>query len=242
MDKKVRERTFLNEISNLYKDFPSGTIIDHESPDFLVDQNSYILGIEIEDYIRGQTGEGSGKRHREMVWKSIIDKAQSEFEIGCNIPVMVSFSWFPNRQPQQADTKPFVKTIISIVANHIPPDLSSWADVGYEELENLPLGEFLHSMTVCRIKEHVSWSFDEGDFTEIRANEIEWLISSKNSKVSQYLSACNTVWLIIVADGEYISSYGDLTPEIVEHPYQTKFERVLFYDRVRKTVFKLANC
>jgi hypothetical protein len=229
----------LNEISNLYRDFPPGTIIDHEGPDFLVEQNGHILGIEIEDYIRGQTSEGSKKRRKEIIWKKIIDKAQSEFEADCTIPVIASFSWFPHRQPQRIDIKSLAKNIASIVANNIPSEVSSWVEVGYDELGNTPLEEFLHSIIVCRTKKRGTWSFDEGDFTEIKIDEIEWLISSKNNKVSQYLLVCNSIWLIIVADGEYISSYADLSQEIIEHSYQAQFERVLFYDRVRQSIFQL---
>jgi hypothetical protein len=239
MDKKARERLFLNEISTLYKDFPLGTIIEHESPDFIIDDNGNKLGIEMQDYIRGQTSVGSEKRYREMVLKKIIDKAQSEFESNCSIPVFVTFFWFPHRKPQKADISRFAKTIVSLLMNNIPSEPPSWVAIENEVIRNLLIGEFLHSMILIRTKNHSPWTFVDGDLTDMRNSEIEWLISSKKGKISQYLSECNKVWLIIVADREYISSFGDLTPKVFERPYKTKFERVLFYDRVNRIVFQL---
>ena len=242
MDKKTLEHLFIDEISTLYKDFPVGTIICHEGPDFLINQNAFILGIEVENYIRGQSSEGSKKRQREMILKNLIDNAKSVFESSCSIPLFASFVWFPDRQPQQTMMKSFAESIAIIIADHIPSEVSALETVEYEELENLPIGDYLHSIRINRTNKHSSWVSDGGDFTEMRIGEIEWLISSKNSKIDQYLLTCDKVWLIIVADGEYISSYVDLTPDIINHPYQSKFERILFYDRVRRMVFQLSTC
>jgi hypothetical protein len=240
MDKKARERLLITEVSTLYYGFPKGTIIDHESPDFLVRQDNHIYGMEIGDYVRGQTAGGSINRRKESVWQEIANQAQVEFELKSNIKIWTSFSWYPHRLPRQKDVAVLAERVATLLASHVLPAPSTWIRIGEEEFENTPLEEFLHAMYVSRVKERSSWSFGEGGFTEVQVAEIEWLISSKDRKVDQYLRDCDSVWLIIVADGLRISSFSDLTQRVIEQTYGARFERVLFYDRLRKKVLSLS--
>ena len=79
-DKKARERLFLNEVVTLYPDFPFGSIINTERPDFLIMNNSQVIGIEVVDYIRGQNSGESVYRRNEILWQKVADTARAEFE------------------------------------------------------------------------------------------------------------------------------------------------------------------
>ena len=78
-----------------------------------------------------------------------------------------------------------------------------------------------------------------GGFIELQIDELQGLIASKDAKVQEYLRHCETAWLIIVADGQYISSNAELPPEVRQHAYKSQFERVLFYDRFSQRVVPL---
>jgi hypothetical protein len=53
IDKKALEPLFIEEVTAIYLDFPSGTITDSERPDFLVSSGSQATGIDVVDYVRG---------------------------------------------------------------------------------------------------------------------------------------------------------------------------------------------
>jgi hypothetical protein len=53
--------------------------------------------------------------------------------------------------------------------------------------------------------------------------------------VDSYLKRCSLVWLVIAAGGRHISANVELQRDVREHCYQTRFTRVIFYDRVSQT-------
>jgi hypothetical protein len=66
-DKKALEPLFLEEVTAIYLDFPSGTITDSERPDSLVSSGSQVTGIDVVDYVRGQDSGGSDYRRNELL-------------------------------------------------------------------------------------------------------------------------------------------------------------------------------
>jgi hypothetical protein len=45
----------------------------------------------------------------------------------------------------------------------------------------------------------------------VKVNELQELLAWKYTKVPEYLQRCDDVWLVIVADGSYISSTAELS-------------------------------
>ena len=72
-DKKKRERRFLDEFIQLYPAFPIGKVKCHESPDFLIELETQMLGIEIIDFVRGQNEGVSKDRRNEFLRDNIAD-------------------------------------------------------------------------------------------------------------------------------------------------------------------------
>ena len=85
--KKVWERKVMRAVKGLLDDFPKGDIQSFEGPDFLVNTIDKITGIEITEYIRGQSEYGSPNRHEEVVQHQVAQKAKEIFESICDIPL-----------------------------------------------------------------------------------------------------------------------------------------------------------
>lgn len=238
--KKARERFLLKEVAALSADFPSGDLDDHEGPDFLVQEGSRTLGIEIMDYIRGQSSGESVARRNEVLWQRIANVARDKFESTHPIPLWVLFQW-GHRYPRLADVQRLGASASSLIAEHIPQEPSTSSRVGYEELENTPLEEFVSSINVSRVRnqKQSGWSFVGAAFIGLQVDEIQSLISSKDKRRDAYLKKCASVWLIIVADGTGISSNVSLSDNVLGHRYHSQFERVLFYDRPNQKVVPL---
>ncbi len=240
-NKKVRERQFLEEFSINYPEFPAGKIVESESPDFLIEQSTKIIGVEIVDFIRGQNQGESAERRNEVLWQKIADEARKKFEAKFNAPLMVHFLWNTRYILRQSETSQLADSAVSIIEKHVLIKLFENVRVGLDELDDTLLEKVCHSITVWKVRNEKQslWSFVSSGWTEVQTNEIQYLLDSKNDKVPEYLKSCDTVWLIIVADGRYISSNIDITSAAISNVYKTLFEHVFVYDRISKGVFPL---
>jgi hypothetical protein len=93
---------------------------------------------------------------------------------------------------------------------------------------------------VRRLKDQAKgvWAAIEAGFIGGGISDIQAIVELKEPKIASYLSRCDEVWLLIVADGAHISSTLDLDIEL-DSTLRTQFTRVLFYDHVSKTVSRL---
>jgi len=240
-NKKIRERQFIEEFSKNYPEFPAGKIVDHESPDFLIEHDSKIIGVEIVDYIRGQIKGESAERRNEVLWQKVANEARKKFEAKFTDPLSVRFFWNPRHNLRQSEISQLADSAVEIIEKHVPVQLFENIRIGSDELEGILIGTACNLISVWRARNEKKslWSFVNAGFTEVRNNEIQHLLDSKNDKVQEYLRSCDTVWLIIVADGRYISSNIDTTSASISHVYKTSFEKVFVYDRISKGVFPL---
>jgi hypothetical protein len=240
-NKKVRERKFIDEIAQIYSAFPVGEIVDSESPDFLIKQNSKVIGIELVDYIRGQIEGESAERRNEVLWQKVANKAKEIFEVKHNIPLLIHFHWNKSHFLRQAEISQLANDVVRLVENRIPAQLFGNIRIGLDELDGTLLKDVCHSMTITRVRneEQSLWSFISSGWIAVQANEIQHLIDAKNDKAQEYLRRCDEIWLIIVADGHYITSNIDLPELTANNLYASFFEQVLVYDRISKIVFPL---
>jgi uncharacterized protein YciU (UPF0263 family) len=239
--KKIRERKFINEVAQIYPAFPVGEIIDNESPDFLIKQNTQIIGVEIVDYVRGQIEGESVERRNEVLWQKVANTAKGLFETKHNIPLLIHFHWNKRHFLRQAEISRLANDFVRLVENHIPEKLFGNIRIGLDELEGTLLDDVCHSITITRVRNDKQslWSFISSGWIEVQTNEIQYLIDAKNDKTQDYLRRCDETWLIIVADGHYISSNIDLPEATSNNVFVSFFEQVLVYDRISKIVYPL---
>ena len=240
-NKKDRERQFIDEIAKLCSTFPQCEITDFESPDFLIYQDSQIIGIEVVNYVRGQNQKGSPERRNEISWQKIADAARRNFEANHNDPLLIHFLWNHNHPLCQAEIIKFSQEVPNIIETHIPRRVFENIRINQDELEGTLLEGICHSISVMRVRnpQQTLWSFVDSGFIEIKTNELQNLIDLKNDKIQKYLKHCKTVWLIIVADGQYISSNIDLSISTKNNIYSSMFEKIFVYDRINHYVYNL---
>ena len=240
-NKKTRERHFLDEFATIYPAFPAGKIVCHESPDFLIKQDTKIIGIEIVDYIRGQRKGESEERRNEVLRQEIVDKAKEKFEAKHKIPLITKFSWDKRYLLHQAEISDFADNVVSIIEKHIPILLCENVTIISDEFEDTLLEKVCHSITVWRVSNERQsvWNFMSSDRITVQPDEFQYLLDKKNSKVQDYLRVCDTVWLIIIADRPYISSHIDISSAAANNVYKSSFEQVFIYDRFSANVFPL---
>jgi hypothetical protein len=126
----------------------------------------------------------------------------------------------------------------------MPQTLSDNTRIAGTELSNTPLYPFVSSISVTRVKDmrRALWSPISAGFISVQVHELRELLASKNTKVPEYLQRCDEIWLLIVADGSYISSTGELSEaELRQAHLPSLFQKVLFYDRPNRLITTLTG-
>lgn len=240
-NQKARERQFLDEVCQLWPAFPIGEIIEGESPDFLIRQDTRTVGVEVVDYVRGQNQGESTHRRNEVLWQKIANVAKQEFEAGHSDPLMIHFLWNHRYLLRQSEVVQLAREAKRLVESHIPVELFEQVRIGSDNLDGTILDGICHSITITRVRntEQSLWSSISSGFIGVQVEELQSLIDTKNAKIQYYLERCDVVWLLIVADGRHISSNINLSDLAANNTYTSPFEQVLVYDRISKRIFLL---
>lgn len=244
--KKQREVAFFKEAISIEPTFFPGHILDEngERPDILMETANGIVGIEITDYWRGRTQNRGGSKIRrlEAAQEDLTNKAQELFEAKHSEPIFVTFHWKSNSIPKKSEIRELANALVKVVSQNIPSEVYSKITVGYHELQETSLDFYLYNIRVQRLKEGVTggWGVISASFTSVAIEEIQKIIDEKNTKVEEYLSRCDHVVLLIIAESSLrLSGHASLSKEMLTHRYQSEFEQVFFFDRATKKVHLL---
>jgi len=69
--------------------------------------------------------------------------------------------------------------------------------------------------------------------------ELQAIIAMKNSRYPIYRQKCDSVWLVIVANGSSISSWIDIDPSTGSNSFESRFDAVFLYRRAFQQVTEL---
>lgn len=241
MDKKGKERKNLLEFIEIFPEFKRGEIRDFEEPDFLMEDNSNIIGIEIVDFIRGQNKQGSADRRNEILRQVISEKAKRQFEEKNKVSLLISFFWNSHYLIQEKEIPKLVESICFTVENHIPSNPHDSSNLSSENLAKANLDGVLHSIKIWRNPDTNKslWNITSSGWVSTSIDELQRLIDSKNKLVKSYLRNCNEVELLIIADGHFISSMIDIPSEVINHKFSSFFSNVYIFDRIEKKKISL---
>lgn len=238
--KKDREKQHLKKVKLLYVQFPRGTIVECEEPDFLIANEQTTWGVELVQYVRGQGKGGSPIRWREELHEQITVQAKSKYEAESAIPISVHLHWFHHRELRGTDIDRISDEICKLVISCLPFEINE--SVGVEPDYQREISDFISRVSIRRkASGKTVWSSVEVGPAQADAVELQRLISSKNEKVSSYLKKCSQVWLVIVADGQRISSSGELSFRERQTKFASDFEKILYYDAESECVIELVS-
>jgi hypothetical protein len=238
--KKEWERRYLERVKYLYGALPSGTMIADEEPDFLVSNGDRNCGIEIVQYVRGQGKDGSRLRWREQLHDQIVASAKSKHEARSAIALSVHLHWFHHRELRGSDVEWVSEELSKLVSEYESLEINE--SITLDPDYRAQISDFISRLSLRRRSSGRNvWSNVEVGPAEPDGLELQDLISSKNVKVSTYLKKCAEVWLIIVADGQRISSSGELNNRVRQMKFKSEFYKVLYFDAEAESVIELCT-
>ena len=145
--KKGREKRYLERVKLLYAQFPQGSVVACEEPDFLI-TGEQTCGIELVQYIRGQGKGGSPIRWREELHDEIVGLAKSKYEAQSAIPVSVHLHWFHHRELRGADIDRISDEICTLVIDCLPLEIND--SVGFEPDYKKEMSDFVSRISIRR--------------------------------------------------------------------------------------------
>ncbi len=86
----------------------------------------------------------------------------------------------------------------------------------------------------------VVWAVNRGCIVpSITSEYIQSRIRKKEAKLPSYRSQCYEVWLLLVTENCVPSSYFDISEDVANHTFNSRFERVFYFENFDNMVVEL---
>jgi hypothetical protein len=223
-EKKRKETVYLEEARRASSLFPSGKVVPHEKPDFLLHADGRTIGIEVTELCReGPRAEG-GKLAK------VADAAKLRYSRSANNrPLEVSAAFAP--RIEHLGFNELVDGLVNFVQVHQNEEgCFNWNDI---ELPHGFMPQGYCYIAIHRARGAGQWrTFKAFDVTLAGKDLLEAYIGDKNSRLPVYRAAAREVWLLIINDqflgaGEVYARPDDLA----KWKFSFDFDKVLLFSR-----------
>lgn len=228
--KKKVERRYLDVCRRAINDFPPGSVIESESPDFLVKSPGGIVGVEITRIFRSAEPGDPPPQSQDTERDLIAERAQT-FAGQSMDPVIVDIYFNSRALLTKRDRDNLAKKLVDLVASSMP-------GLGENRLiENQPPVnsqvshiDAVHIWRPHPLRSHLWQVGDAGIVNDDFAPSLQHLIADKDGKVDCYREKCDSCWLVVVADWRGPSAFFEISDRMVEHTYASLFDRLYFLE------------
>lgn len=240
-EKKEQELWYLMRFKESYDCFPDGQIKPNEKPDFMIESDSGLVGIEVTRFFRSQPKGQRPLKEQESLREQIVKRAQSLYSKGggSTLHTVVHF------HPGMTLSKKQVQVLATQLADLVSEIKLAVGDRvcirhSWDNRDRFPME--IVSIAVYRpaAATKSSWGIWEfGWGSESTPNDIQQIISDKNKLCKTYREKCQVVWLLIVAEDFAPSSTVDVPLATRDYEYQSEFDRVFFFENFKQNVIEL---
>ena len=235
--KKDRERMFLDAFLASEDVGPVQSIDHDDKPDFVIALFDRTLGVEIREVLREPAIGLDPHREQESLRWQLVELAQAIWNKKDLPPIHASVHFNPHHPLKADQLREVAETLVAVAARNIPRDERSTSIKGVQERpRQLPAG--VHTLGIHRFAflDEASWvPADSGWVPSISPQQIQTLIDQKNRKRMGYRSA-DEYWLLLCADGFSVAGSFKLDPACRDHRFRSHFDRIGYFDLLRKSV------
>lgn len=236
--KKEKERHFVQIVADSASSFPKAEIIDHEEPDFLVNDGHEIIGIEVTQIFHKSHPGQPPQQLEDSERQKVTERACTLAEAAAVPPLMVSIRFGAYPLLAKRDREVMATAIVDVVKANVPlPGLPVvWTndfDASNSALEKID------SILMLRMsdEDHHHWQCGRAGFVNTDfADELQLVIDGKEKLVDKYLQQCDRCWLVVAAEWRQPSTFFEFSPEMASHVFSSRFDRVYFVDAFSRDV------
>lgn len=242
MANKRLERWHLEQLRTTLADFPSGVVIEGESPDFTVQSDYRTVGVEITRfYLPPPDGERPQQEQQNL--KDRVVRLAHQMHIEAGGPALYVSVFY---QQRLAITKRDVPTMASAISKIV---LEVALPASITDTPTIVTGSRLPSeINNIRITKSIDgrdqlWYASAGGWVApVKPQYIREVIERKSSMVSVAKTKCDELWLVIISDRFSRAAPVELSEEAACYTYQKIFDRVFWIEPHAPRVFELESC
>lgn len=229
--KKNREFTHLEHFKEVCPFFPDGEIEKTEKPDFIVNTQDNLLGIEHTEIFQPGPTDGTSLQAQDSLGQRVVSKANSLYLKTHSQPLLVQILFNHRVKISKKNVDCLAERVVHLIEmTQIELGNPITLKRTKENSEYFPNEiVMLHIYAHPNGKENKWHSSSAGWIPEVTPKYLQEKIDQKEQKLDNYKSKCSEIWLLIVADDLRIPSSVDLTELVLAHQYSTRFNRVFFF-------------
>ena len=221
--KKDRERWFVQHFLRCLPDCPSGELVDHESPDFLIRSPSQTIGLEVRELFHPGEPHGGSIQAQEALRRQVLEACRDLYDRNGGAPAHFSVHFQPRSELHKSQVEALAWAIVERVG---PLRLSTHELVQLDDYEALP-PEIAAIHCVGLTGEGSDWSDPGATWVPtLEAMDIAREIAAKEVKLDAYRTSSEEMWLLLAADGLRLSGMIEMSPAALSETYATRFSQV----------------
>jgi hypothetical protein len=239
MAKKRLERWYLEQLKRAVPDFPTGTVQDDETPDFIVLSDTGRIGVEVTVFHWPPAG-GKRPHQEEQALKdravAIADRVHAEaggpgLYVTVFFATTISFAKRDLREQGKAIARAVLDTVAPRALND--PAVSVPSD-------RLPPGVSHITIRASVDGRDRLWSADAGGWVApVQPADIEAVIERKTAMVSRARAKCDQLWLVVVNDEFSRAAPVELSNDSGRAVYDHPFDRLFWLEPHRQRALEL---
>jgi len=226
---KLRERFLLEQFIEA-AEIKAQIVEQREAPDFVVQVNGRLVGIEVTELFVSQDSHGNTLQAQEAISSRIVAKAQELYQASGAPPAHITICFAPNCDFRNLNRNKVSQQLCNWASEL---KLSLWQRVDWrpDEPHDLLSDEisFIHALGVpCFSMAH--WSVaSAGWVAPLTSASLQARIDAKAERLRRYSTVTADVWLLVVADSMRPSSLIEAKPKFEIQTIVSPFSRTFFY-------------
>lgn len=235
---KQRELYFVQRLKSLLSPFPSGAISqpDPPAPDVVIQSGTSRTGIEVTELLwDADPVKGSPIKKTQSLRESVVGRCTALWKDGQYPPAFVTVQW-KEEHPQLSkhEVGDHAANLVAVVSKHLPGPAGhtflAFPNPGYKDIPPTVAAIGIHTLAQSSPP---LWTVSSGGPVprlDTAMAALNVVVSAKNGKVGDYRTACDMLWLLVVAEGGHQAAHVIIDDESSPTPVTSAFDRVFLID------------
>jgi hypothetical protein len=240
MDKGL-ELHYLERFKSLISDFPDGEVEVSERPDFIIQNKTGAVGIELTELHKQAP---LGKRElqaNQAMWNLVTQSVLNQYKL-LGLPNLYATLHFnQSYEISKSEGIKLSRIILDIITNNIPEEGCNFSEE-YDWINRDYFPEHLHQISMTRLPGQDETFFNNPMSTwvgPLPKTLIEETIRFKESKLPAYQKRCSHNWLLITIDTAFMSTWFSSDECMERMEFTTDFDRVYILKSFENRVVRL---